>query len=136
MDLVTQKDGTVTTLDNHKKARNWEGGEQKPLKEEPVFALTTTEKVELRAFEKEYAKDIGEGARRDLFRQKAARELLEMRAENESRKLEGKDPIAKQDRRLTFKDGVVKSVHRAKEEMENNRQAHIARTNHCLDGRE
>ncbi len=136
MDLVTQKDGTVTTLKEHQSARNWEGGEQKSPKNDKTFSLTTAEKVELKAFEKEYAKEIGTGDRREIFRQHAARELLQMREENDSRKEKGKAPIAKEDRKLTWNEGVVKSVWRAKEENAAKREAHIARTSHFLDGRE
>lgn len=127
MALIRNNDGTIITEQAYKEDKNWEGGEQKNDKKANLtLALTTVEKLELRTFENENSKIIGDGARREMFRQNASRELIQMREENDKRRQEGKELINKEDRRLTVTNGVVKSVWRAKEENESNRHANLS----------
>lgn len=79
--------------------------------------LTQLEKIELQAFMRDNAKEIGnvEG-RKNIFREAATTEILRLREENERLAAEGKDPIKAVDRKLTLRNGVVKSNWRAKED--------------------
>lgn len=133
MALVVNNNGNVITEEANKEDKTWEGGvQQENKKENLIFSLTTLEKLELKTFEQNNAKNIGEGMRREMFRQHAARELLQMREENDRRTQEGKEPISKEDRRIDLRNGVVKSLWRAKAEnatMRENSISEIARFN-------
>lgn len=83
--------------------------------------LTTREKVELNNFMKNNP-EIGTGARRDVFEDRATKELLYLREVNEQRKAEGLEELNPADRTLSLRNGVVKSFYRAKEEQQMNKE--------------
>lgn len=129
--FVVNADGTVISEEMHKdNLATSEGGimpaDNNNVKHfDYVSALTTLEKIELRTFVQDNAKIIGDGGRREMFRQKAASELIDMRNENDERRKKNLPLIAKEDRRLLLNNGVVKSLWRNKKEQANLREAAI-----------
>ena len=96
--------------------------------------LDTKEKIQVSAFLKKHAEFCTEPGRQRHFMESAASELLYIRDVNERRVAEGKDPLTSDETELTVPvAGVIKSVHRAKEEAKLNADAIRSERNNLLE---
>lgn len=97
--------------------------------------LTVQEKVELNNFLKQNSRTIGTGGRKDMFTRNATEELLRLRDADEKRTQNGEPPLSKDERKLTLKNGVIKSVWRAKQEAEAHHEAETSRVENLMESR-
>ncbi len=97
------------------------------------IVLTTQEKVELNNFLKQNAQTIGTGGRKEMFTQDATIELVRLREADAERTQNGEEPLSKNDRTLTLKNGVVKSVWRAKQEAAAKHEAETTRVEGLME---
>ena len=126
MKYVQNKDGTLSTETDYKQNLNWEGNDHKDQKIERTAyqELGVSEKTRVSRFMKKHPELATTPERAEYFRNLAARELIEVRNENNERVAAGKTPLVSQDYELSVpKEGVVISAWRAKRDQHNAREA-------------
>ena len=126
MKYVQNKDGTLSTEADYKKNLNWEGGEQKDseTKIEPFNQLGVSEKSRVNKFMQKHPELTTSAERTKYFKNLAAKELIEVRNENNALVAAGKAPLVSADYDLLLpKEGVIKSAWRAKRDQQNDHEA-------------
>lgn len=126
MKYVQNKDGSLSTEADYKKNLNWEGGEQKDseTKIEPFNQLGVSEKSRVNKFMQKHPELTTSAERTKYFKNLAAKELIEVRNENNALVAAGKAPLVSADYDLLLpKEGVIKSAWRAKRDQQNAHEA-------------
>lgn len=117
---------TLSTEDNYKKNLNKENGKQKvsETETEPFNQLVTAEQIRVNKFMQKHPELTTTAERTKYFKNLAAKELIEVRDENEALVAAGKAPLASADYDLLLpKEGVIKSAWRAKQEHQMKKEA-------------
>lgn len=117
---------TLSTEDNYKKNLNKENGKQKvsETETEPFNQLVTAEQIRVNKFMQKHPELTTTAERTKYFKNLAAKELIEVRNENEALVAAGKAPLASADYDLLLpKEGVIKSAWRAKQEHQMKKEA-------------
>lgn len=117
---------TLSTEDNYKKNLNKENGKQKDpeTKIEPFNQLGVSEKSRVNKFMQNHPELATTPERAEYFRNLAAKELIEVRNENNALVAAGKAPLVSADYDLLLpKEGVIKSAWRAKQEHQMKKEA-------------
>ena len=126
MKYVQNKDGTLSTEADYKKNLNWEGGNCKDpeIKTSVYNQLGVSEKSKVNKFLKAHPELTTSEQRAEYFKNLAAKELIEVRNENNARVAAGKTPLVSKDYELSMpKEGVIMSAWRAKQETEMKKEA-------------
>lgn len=117
---------TLSTEDNYKKNLNKENGKQKvsETETEPFNQLVTADQIRVNKFMQNHPELTTSAERTKYFKNLAAKELIEVRDENEALVAAGKAPLASSDYDLLLpKEGVIKSAWRAKRDQQNAHEA-------------
>lgn len=117
---------TLSTEDNYKKNLNKENGKQKvsETETEPFNQLVTAEQIRVNKFMQKHPELTTTAERTKYFKNLAAKELIEVRNENEALVAAGKAPLVSADYDLLLpKEGVIKSAWRAKRDQQNAHEA-------------
>lgn len=117
---------TLSTEDNYKKNLNKENGKQKvsETETEPFNQLVTADQIRVNKFMQNHPELTTSAERTKYFKNLAAKELIEVRNENEALVAAGKAPLASADYDLLLpKEGVIKSAWRAKQEHQMKKEA-------------
>lgn len=117
---------TLSTEDNYKKNLNKENGKQKvsETETEPFNQLVAAEQIRVNKFMQKHPELTTTAERTKYFKNLAAKELIEVRNENEALVAAGKAPLASADYDLLLpKEGVIKSAWRAKQEHQMKKEA-------------
>lgn len=117
---------TLSTEDNYKKNLNKENGKQKvsETETEPFNQLVTADQIKVNKFMQNHPELTTSAERTKYFKNLAAKELIEVRDENEALVAAGKAPLASSDYDLLLpKEGVIKSAWRAKRDQQNAHEA-------------
>jgi hypothetical protein len=126
MKYVQNKDGTLSTEADYKKNLNWEGGDPKDpeIKTNAYNQLGVSEKSRVNKFLKAHPELTTSEQRAEYFKNLAAKELIDVRNENNARVAAGKTPLVSKDYELSMpKEGVIMSAWRAKQESEMKKEA-------------
>lgn len=117
---------TLSTEDNYKKNLNKENGKQKvsETETEPFNQLVTADQIKVNKFMQNHPELTTSAERTKYFKNLAAKELIEVRNENNALVAAGKAPLASSDYDLLLpKEGVIKSAWRAKRDQQNAHEA-------------
>lgn len=117
---------TLSTEDNYKKNLNKENGKQKvsETETEPFNQLVTAEQIRVNKFMQKHPELTTTAERTKYFKNLAAKELIEVRNENNALVAAGKAPLVSADYDLLLpKEGVIKSAWRAKQEHQMKKEA-------------
>lgn len=117
---------TLSTEDNYKKNLNKENGKQKvsETETEPFNQLVTADQIRVNKFMQNHPELTTSAERTKYFKNLAAKELIEVRNENNALVAAGKAPLASSDYDLLLpKEGVIKSAWRAKRDQQNAHEA-------------
>lgn len=126
MKYVQNEDGTLSTETDYKQNLNWEGNDHKDQKIERTAyqELGVSEKTRVSRFMKKHPELATTPERAEYFRNLAAKELIEVRNENNALVAAGKAPLVSADYDLLLpKEGVIKSAWRAKRDQQNAHEA-------------
>ena len=126
MKYVQNKDGTLSTETDYKQNLNWEGNDHKDQKIERTAyqELGVSEKTRVSRFMKKHPELATTPERAEYFRNLAAKELIEVRNENNALVAAGKAPLVSTDYDLLLsKEGVIMSTWRAKQEHQMKKEA-------------
>ena len=119
MQYVQNRDGTINTLEEYKEnirdlteGRDCKDPERKTA---PYSQLGINEKIRVNDFMKRHPELTTSEKRAEYFKNLAAKELIEVRNESNSRVAAGKAPLTSKDYELSMpKEGVITSAWRAK----------------------
>ena len=117
---------TLSTEDNYKKNLDKENGKQKvsETETEPFNQLGVSEKSRVNKFMQKHPELTTSAERTKYFKNLAAKELIEVRNENNALVAAGKAPLVSADYDLLLpKEGVIKSAWRAKRDQQNAHEA-------------
>lgn len=117
---------TLSTEDNYKKNLNKENGKQKvsETETEPFNQLVTADQIKVNKFMQNHPELTTSAERTKYFKNLAAKELIEVRNENNALVAAGKAPLVSADYDLLLpKEGVIKSAWRAKRDQQNAHEA-------------
>lgn len=119
MQYVQNPDGTVNTMEEYKEnikaVKEGRDCKDSEVKVAPYNQLGVTEKIRVNNFMKKHPELTTSEKRAEYFKNLAAKELIEVRNENNSRVATGKAPLTSQDYELSMpKEGVITSAWRAK----------------------
>lgn len=117
---------TLSTEDNYKKNLNKENGKQKvsETETEPFNKLVTADQIRVNKFMQKHPELTTSAERTKYFKNLAAKELIEVRNENNALVAAGKAPLVSADYDLLLpKEGVIKSAWRAKQEHQMKKEA-------------